>query len=995
MIAGESPATRLWRDALAQLDELLQQPEQQRQQSLTHIQQSQPRLHSMLVSLLAAGARAESARFLEPPDWQAAASVSPGAQLGPYTVSSRIGAGGMGEVWLARRHDGMYEGEVAIKTLHPWFGGSALRERFLREARILGRLAHPNIARLLDAGVAADGSVYLVLEYVRGTSVDAWCDARGLGVEARLQLFLDVCAAVAHAHASLVVHRDLKPSNILVTDAAQAKLLDFGVAKLLEADHVAERTELTRMTGRIFTPEFAAPEQILGEPVTTATDVFALGVLLHVLLTGTRPHAGGDSPLEIERSVLHDEPLRASHAVARDAQAAAARSTTPARLTHALAGDLDNIIARALRKVPAERYPSVLALADDVQRHLAHQPILAQPEGLLARSRKFMRRHRVGVAASALVALALAAGVLGVLWQAQVARTEARKATAITEFLVGIFERNSTSHPDGAQARQVTAEELLAQAAQEIRTGLAGAPEVRGELLGVMARLYVNMEMQEEALPLLQDRLAGQRSLLGDSHPSVARTLAWLALSQAQSGDYPGAVRSATEAQQIFRANREESALEYAQTYKILGQVNYRLGNTQDGSLRRYYQTGLDLVIAHHPRDAERLAMLSGLARAEQSAGNHGQALALIQEAVGLVESGAVDADGVQRGNVYQALGDSLNWAARNDEAEHYLRKAIVEYAQAGGPEHPYAMDAKRALGMLLAWLGRREEARMLLAEALEVQQRNRGENDPQLTAVIRFDLGRVLLMRGEYVAAEDQIQRVIDAWRISGAPNVNPYIQMARLHTDQGRFDVAAADLQGIEEEAIRVFGRGSWMHATALNRIGALHLARGSFDDARRYFTRTVEEVHDTTSQFGPNQAYAQVGLLRLALLQRDPRAVEMAPVLLSRIESAPARAEMPDEEAAAHMLSGVAVMRAGRLQDARPHLEQAVAMRERMDAPESLLLAEARLHLAQQQHRAGQPAKARELALQAMDAHRIQQHVAPQHRELLAQTRRMISL
>lgn len=989
MSVDEKPATRLWREALAQLEGLLGMEPAQRAECLTEIGRTQPRLHAMLISLLDADERATRAGFLDPPR-AGEGALAPGAQLGPYRIESRIGAGGMGEVWLASRDDGLYQGQVAIKTLHPYFGGGALRERFLREASILGRLQHPGIARLLDAGVAADGGVYLVLEYVRGAAIDAWCDQQRLGIEARLLLFLEVCAAVSQAHANLVVHRDIKPSNILVTGDGQVKLLDFGVAKLLEAEPVAGRAELTRMTGRIFTPEYAAPEQILGEPVTTATDVYALGVLLQALLTGTLPFRASDNPVEIERAALHDEPTRASLAVSsQDPAVADARSTTAARLRRDLAGDLDNIILRALRKQPPERYASVPALADDVRRHLAHQPILARPENLLARSRKFARRHRAGVAAATLVVLALAAGVAGIWWQAQVARTEARKAVAIKDFVVGIFERNSTSHPDGARARQSTAEELLAQAAREIRTGLGDAPEVRSELLGMMARLYSNMEMQKDALPLLEEQLASQRSTLGPSHPEVARTLAWVAQSQVQSGDYPAAVRSATAAQEIFRANRLESALEYAETYKILGHANYRLGNYQDGTLLQLYQTGLDLVTKYHPHDAERLSMLAGLSRTEQVLGHHDRSLALLQESAKLAEDGVVKIDGIQRGGLYQSLGDRLSWFARNEEAEQYMRKAIAEYEQAGGPDHPYVSDGKRALGMLIAWWGRREEARALLQSAFETQRRARGDDDPQLTTVIRMDLGRVLLMRGEYVEGEQHLQRVVGIWSASGQPTINALIQLGRLRTEQGRFDLAAKDLDGIDEAAARMFGPGSWIHSTALNRVGALYLAQGRRGDARRYFERSDQETRDVDG-LNPNRAYARVGLLRLAVAERDPQALAMARQLLSQIESAKTRGDMPDEEAATHMLLGAALMRAGDLQQAQPHLEKAVQMRTGMDAPQSPLLAEARLYLAQQRQAAGATEEARALIAAAATA-LASQRVGPQFHSLLSDTRR----
>ena len=987
MSVREKPATRLWREALAQLEALLEKPAGQRAELLADIGRTHPQLHSMLLSLLDADERANLTGFLDPPSGVERA-LAPGAQLGPYRIEARIGAGGMGEVWLASRDDGLYQGQVAIKTLHPYFGGGALRERFLREATILGRLQHPGIARLIDAGVAADGGVYLVLEHVRGAAIDAWCDEHRLGVEARLQLFLDVCAAVAQAHANLIVHRDIKPSNILVTGDGNAKLLDFGVAKLLEVDPLAAQPALTRMTGRIFTPEYAAPEQILGEPITTATDVYSLGVLLHVLLTGSRPLGNSDNPVEIERAVLHDEPVRASATALAD-DAGAARSTTPARLRRRLSGDLDNIIARALRKKPQDRYASVPELAEDVRRHLANEPILARPESVAARTRKFIRRHRTGVAAATVAVLAIGVGVAGIWWQAQVARTEARKATAMRDFVVGIFERNSTSHPDGARARKTTAEELLAQAGQEIRTGLTDAPEVRTELLGMMARLYANMEMQKDALPLLEDQLASQRSALGPTHPDVARTLTQLASSQGQSGDYPATIRSATEAQEIFRANHLESALEYAQTFRILGHANYRLGNYMDGSLVKLYETGLDLVTRYHPRDPERMSMLTGLGRAEQVRGNNARSLALHLECAKLVEDGVLRLDGIQRGGLYQSLGDQLNWATRNDEAEAYMRKAVAEYEQAGGPDHPYVSDGKRALGMLLAWQGRREEARGLLQTAFDAQRRARGDDDAQLTTIIRMDLGRVLLWRGEYGEGERHLQRVMKIWNGSGQPTLTVSIQLGRLYTEQGRFDLAAKELTGIDESVAKMFGPGSWHHAAALNRLGTLHLAQGHSDDARRYFVRSDRETKDVEG-LSPNRAYARLALLRMAIAERDPQATATARTLLSEIESARTRKDMPDEEASANMLLGVALMRAGNLPEAKPHLEKAVEMRTRMDAPGSPLLAEARLYLAQQRHAAGARDQARALIAEAERAFAAQQ-VGPQYLQVLSETRR----
>ena len=976
MSVGERPATRAWREAMEHLDRLLQQSPAERAHSLADLGVSRPDLHSLVASLLDAEARAASGAFLDPPP-AANAALRAGAQLGPYRVLSRLGSGGMGEVWLARRDDGLYDGEVAIKTLHPYFAGGALRDRFLREAQLLGRLTHANIARLLDAGVSADGVVYLVLEYARGESIDAWCDEHDLGIAQRLRLFMEVCAAVAHAHSNLIVHRDIKPSNILVTEDGRAKLLDFGVAKLVEPESPGAGTELTRLTGRIFTPEYAAPEQVLGQAITTATDVYALGVLLHVLLSGTRPYATSGNSVDLERAILHDEPIRMSRAAAR--------------LKRELAGDLDNIVARALRKDPAERYASVLALRDDVQRHLAHQPIMAQPESAAARTRKFVRRHRAGVIAASLVFVAIGVGLVGVVWQAQVARSEARKATAIRNFLVGIFERNSVAHPDGARARQTTAAELLAQSAQQIRGQLQDAPEVRTELLGVMAQLYASLDMQSDAIALLADKLAGQRATPGGDL-AVAKTLSDLAYSQIQIGDYPAAERSANEALQIFAGLGDTATLEHGVAFANLGQVAYRQGKASDGASRRNFESALRLLEAHHPRNKWRLDALLGLARIANLEGNHEQSLEYCKQALALIESNAVDSDGMSRGAVYQNTGNISHWLNRYGDAETNMRKAVLEYEQSGGPQHPFAIDGKRELGVFLAWTGKRTEAKQLLGEALASQEKSKGADDPELTAYSRMDFGHILLLRGELAAAEPQLVRVLDAWRKAGAPTSRPLLYLARIHTEQGRLDQAARELDGIEGMITKTWGEGSWSHATALTRIGDFLLAQGKEADARRMYERVRDEWQE--EHLTTNRAYAMTALIRMQLAAGDAAAASSARELIAKIESSRGRADMPDEEAAAHLLLGIALMRSGDPTAARGHLEHSVAMRERMDATESLWLAQARLYFAQCLHRLADHAAARRMMDLAAAAHRQHTVLGPQHRNLLTETRALIA-
>ncbi|MES1262948.1 MAG: serine/threonine-protein kinase, partial [Peristeroidobacter soli] len=371
----------------------------------------------------------------------AEATLRAGSRLGPYKIERLLGEGGMGEVWLASRDDGLYDGQVALKTLHPYFAGGALRERFLREAKVLGCLAHPNIARLLDAGIH-EGVVYLVLEYVVGRPIDAACDDEKLSVPARLAIFLQLCGALAHAHSSLVVHRDIKPGNVLLGADGIPKLLDFGIPSFYEPEKVESQSDITRLTGRIFTHEYAAPEQVLGQDITTSTDVYSLGVLLYVLLAGRPPYGDAGGPrTQWEHAVLHEEPRRLERTLEMgDHEAVAAhRSTTVARLRREHSGDLENILQKALQKNPLDRYLTAAAFADDVQRFLHGEPVHARPDSAWYRLGKFARRNRLAVGATIAVVAALGAGLAVSLWQLQVAREERRHAEEVKEFTASIF----------------------------------------------------------------------------------------------------------------------------------------------------------------------------------------------------------------------------------------------------------------------------------------------------------------------------------------------------------------------------------------------------------------------------------------------------------------------------------------------------------------------------------------------------------------------------
>lgn len=408
-----------WQLVSPYLDRAMEMSADERGLWLTSLRAEDPSLAADVEMLLEEHSALDQKRFLEgaavrPPD---AASLA-GQTIGAYTLVSLIGQGGMGNVWLARRSDGRFEGEAAVKLLNASLVGRTGEERFQREGSILARLTHPHIAHLVDAGVSPIGQPYLVLEYVEGEQIDRYCDSNGLGVNARVGLFLDVLAAVAHAHANLIVHRDIKPTNVLVANDGQVKLLDFGIAKLLEGETgVGEATALTREGGHVLTPEYAAPEQVTGGPVTTATDVYSLGTLLYLTLCGRHPAEGAlQSPADLLRSIVDTEPPRLSDAVAETRNrsretlttTAAMRSTTPDDLRRVPKGDLETIIAKALKKNPQERYASVTAFADDLRRYLAHEPISARPDTLVYRATKFAQRHTRGMVIAGAVVLLLA-----------------------------------------------------------------------------------------------------------------------------------------------------------------------------------------------------------------------------------------------------------------------------------------------------------------------------------------------------------------------------------------------------------------------------------------------------------------------------------------------------------------------------------------------------------------------------------------------------------
>jgi eukaryotic-like serine/threonine-protein kinase len=483
------------------------------------------RLRLRLERLLAAHGRAEVATlsplhdFLDPAAAVLAGAAGPaeggegsqtgrvGDTVGPYRLLRLLAEGGMGSVWLAERGDGMVNRPIALKLPRGAFRLGQLAARMAREREILATLSHPNIARLYDAGVTSEGQPYLALEYVDGRRIDEYCREERLDPKARLGLFVQVAQAVAHAHAKLVVHRDLKPANVLVTGDGQVRLLDFGIARLLE-DGRAQESEVTRAWGRAFTPDYASPEQVAGEPITIASDVYSLGVMLYELLTGTRPYQPArDSWGAFEDAVLNTEPTRPS-----DAAAPSLRST--------LRGDLDTILLKALKKRPEERYATVNAFVEDIERYLDFRPVRAQPDTAWYRLAKFVGRNRLSVGAGGAVLLAVLVGAGGALWQARVARAEHKRAAEVKDFLTSILWDTS---PYAETSRSSTVLDLLNQARAAIDQSPGARPELRVELLGIVGTSLMNHQDTATAEIVLKQAVDEALRALGPEHPETIR----------------------------------------------------------------------------------------------------------------------------------------------------------------------------------------------------------------------------------------------------------------------------------------------------------------------------------------------------------------------------------------------------------------------------------------------------------------------------------------
>jgi tetratricopeptide (TPR) repeat protein len=895
-----------WAELSQLLDAALDQPAAQREQWIGTLASRLDALKPHLRELLARAGQIETDGFLntlpklELVDSEVAQSGArvdqAGDVIGPYRLIRELGSGGMGAVWLAERTDGLISRPVALKLPHGIWRRAGLAERMAREREILATLNHPNIAHLYDAGLAADGQPYLALEYVEGQPIDEHCRDRQLDVNARLRLFAQVANAVAYAHGNLVVHRDLKPANILVTAAGQVLLLDFGIAKLLQEGQ-AQETKLTGFSGRALTPDYASPEQILGKPLTTASDVYSLGVILYELLSGARPYKlKRDSRGALEEAILQAEPSRPSEVADK-------------ALRKLLKGDLDTIVAKALKKQPEERYPTVHALIDDIERHLGNRPVLAQPDSSWYRLTKFVARNRLAVGAAAAIGLAVFAGAAIAVWQARVALAEKQRAEEVKEFITSIFE---DVDPYLRTGDGLSAVDLLKQAKAKIDGSGALSAELRVELLNVVGSSLMSLEDFDAAEPVLLQAVKTSGESLDARHPETLRARVMMA----QIHRYRGrAAEARAELDQVVPVLRERAAIDVkdlvvsleSQAMLAIDEGKYdaavsiareatelstlRLGERHAETAASSIILALAYVYAKQPQlalEAAELAQRRALAahgskhpriieatsvygRALGEAGQLGRGIEQLERAA----AGAAEVFGpasMMAGIFTQNLVGLQLQFGQIKQAISNSDKGFEIIASHSAPDSYNHAGALYSRGAALVAARRGTEALAPLSSALETFKTVLGPAHAQ-TSKTHVNRALALAYMGKLEEARQQIDPIVSAQRASRDASLNATLYaegfLLRL---AGNYSVAER-LQMESMVLSQANPKAKVDAAKAATEVGLNHVELGQLDEAAQFLEKALALFKETQPQVTPPRADALVGLGRVHLGRGRP--------------------------------------------------------------------------------------------------------------------------
>jgi serine/threonine-protein kinase len=778
-------------------------------------------------------------------------------RIGPFTILRELGRGGMGTVYLGERAGEGFRQQAAIKVLRRGVDTVDVLRRFMTERRILASLSHPNIARLYDGGATDDGRPYLAMEYIDGQPITAYCDRHRLGIRERLAMILEVADAVRAAHAALVVHRDLKPSNILVTADRRVKLLDFGIAKLIADDGAHTRT-----SSLLLTPDHASPEQLRGDPVTTATDIFQIGVLIFELLTGQPPYRASDLSAaglrELGESLRIPRPSTVCGSAADASAVAFARGAGPAQLKRQLAGDLDTIAGKALHPDPARRYGSVEELAGDVRRFLEGRPISARPDSTGYRTRLFLRRHP-WVAPAAGVALVVGAAYVVTVTrytsaleeERTTATYQAQRAQEVQRFLVELFGSADPYAPaDSAAGRNITVVQALEVGVERLKTSLRNRPAVRASILVAISEVYQDLGVLDRALPLREEALALEEVEFGPASREVRDSLGRLALIRGELGE---ADASAELHDRRLRLALDAAAPDPAEVADArIRLARSLISRNRAADAERELREVLDTAAAGHVPAREIVEATRALADVERVLARLTDSEATARRAVALADS-ALGGDSIAGATARGTLAQTLGLLGRVDEADALFRAAVDTLERRLGSDHAHRLATMSNWSVLHLNAGNLREAESLLREIVAIGERVHGPRHPAVAGYLQ-NHATVLVRLDRLADARTIYERVAALYRetLDESSHVRalPLVSLSGLHLTESRPAAAEAAAREALDILRRALPAGHFITAVAECRVARALVARKQSDDAGEYFARAVDPLMATTN-------------------------------------------------------------------------------------------------------------------------------------------------
>ncbi len=871
-MAMNDPGRQRWKEIDRLFAAALERPQEERERFVAGRCGTDAQLCAAVISLLRA--ERDSEGLFRAPDLTTArealqelatGSEIPGAEpplerVGAYRLLRRIGRGGMGSVYLAERAAADFQQRVALKLLRRGIDTEDIVRRFLLERRILAGLAHPNIARLYDGGSTEDGRPYLVMEYVDGTPITEYCDAARLPLARRLELFLGVADAVRYAHAQLVVHRDLKPSNILVTRDGRVKLLDFGIARILDAAEDDE-APLTRTGSRVLTPEYASPEQLSGRPITTASDVYQLGILLYLLLAGHRPFDRGRAAVAEGLGGQEVTAVRASARVGsgeEDVRIAHRRSTTPERLRRALRGDLDTVLQKALREQPERRYTSVEQLADDIRRHLDGRPVGARPDTLAYRATRFLRRNRLvalaGVAALLFLLLYVGSAIRHATRlerERNAAREQADRAEQVQRLLIEILRSPDPFAPANPErGRAITVVEALDTGASRVLAELGGRPRIQANLLDALVEVYTNLGTSEKAVPLAARALSLHERDDGVVSRAYRDGLARLALALGAAHERASADSALALLQRrltLVLAAPDPSVAEQVEAHNDLASQFGYVDRIADAE--RELRRALTLADSTVP-PAQLAAVHRGLSDVLQRLGHAADAVPHARQALTL-DSVAFGVQSANAGMAHESLAEVLSDLGRNDEAAGEYERGVAILERTLGPENGNTLNALNNLAVLRRRMGDLEGAERDLRRLLEARVRLMGPNHREVGTVYQ-NLGTVLSGLGRLDEAAEMHRRAASIYEAALQPGsyliAFPHLSLAGVELAQGDFPAGEASARRALRILERALPAGHFATAVARCRLGRALLGQGRAREGMAALTTAARVIRSS---------------------------------------------------------------------------------------------------------------------------------------------------